>query len=351
MIKSIFLPCEPLTNGAGGYRVPFGAFRGYRVLIYIGKHAIFVAHGKTKDWMRNMTIAVLMSTYNGKDYLSEQLESLANQTVADQMTVYIRDDRSTDSTFEIIEQWREKLSIVLIRGENKGPAASFWELLMDPKIQADYYAFCDQDDIWDADKLECGIQRLKKDVHLAMCNCRLIDGEGNVFQEAWYEQEPKVNIIRQFVCGVVQGCAIVFTDALRRHMLENPVNCVPMHDNIVILHSLGFGKVHWEQTPKFSYRMHGKNVVAKGQKSLLKKLKTTWWNWKNSSRHSMSEVAAELLASPLNLTPEEVAYLNHVKTYRFSLRSKIYILKNAYTKSVPWQALRSYYIRVLLNLF
>ena len=301
--------------------------------------------------MSDMKIAVLMSTYNGEKYLSEQLESLANQTVADSMTVYIRDDRSSDKTFEIIEQWSKKLSIVLYKGENKGPAASFWELLMNPEIQADYYAFCDQDDIWDADKLEYCIQKLGEDVHLSMCNCRLIDGNGEVFQERWYEQAPHINIIRQFVCGAVQGCAIVFTDVVRKHILSLPLKCIPMHDTIVILHSMGLGKIYWEQEPHFGYRMHGNNVVAKDQKSLLRKLKTTWWNWKNSSKNSMSIVAAEMLASPLHLAQEERDYLNHVTTYRTSLKSKIYILKNAYTASVPWQALRSYYLRVLLNLF
>lgn len=306
---------------------------------------------KRKNGMNHMTIAVLMSTYNGEAYLSAQLESLANQTVADNMTVYIRDDRSTDATFEIIDRWRKELPIVLFKGENKGPALSFWELLMNPEIKADYYAFCDQDDIWDADKLECGIQKLKDGVHLYMCNSRLIDGDGKVFKEYWYEREPKVNVIRQFVCGVVQGCAVVFTDELRTHVLKQSITCIPMHDTVVILHSFGFGKVYWEQTPKLGYRMHGKNVVAKDQKSLLKKLKTTWWNWKNSSKNSMSKVAAELLASDPDLGPEEKNFLKHVQNYRRSAASKIYILRHAYTESVPWQAMRSYYIRVLLNLY
>jgi hypothetical protein len=143
----------------------------------------------------------------------------------------------------------------------------------------------------------------------------------------------------------------VFTDALRKHVTGCSITCVPMHDTVVILHSFGFGKVVWEQNPGISYRMHGKNVVAKRQKSLLKRLKTTWWNWKNGSKNSMSLVAEELLATPLNLTEKELCYLRHVTTYRTSLKSKFYILKNAYIKSVPWDALRSYYLRVLLNLF
>lgn len=298
-----------------------------------------------------MTIAVLMSVYNGETYLPQQLESLEQQTVADSMTVYIRDDGSSDATASVIEQWHTRLSIVWIPGENVGPAQSFWQLLTNPDIQADYYAFCDQDDVWDSDKLESGIQKLKDGVHLSLCNCRLTDGEGAVIQKRMYEAPPQINLMRQFVCGVAQGCAMVFTDTLRRYFLEQTITCIPMHDTIVALHAFGLGKVAWEEEPKFSYRLHEKNVVAKGNKSLLKKLKTTWWNWKNGSRFSMSEVAAELLDKPLQLTAKERKYLEHVTCYRTSLRSKIYILRNAYTESVPWRAVRSYNLRVLLNLY
>lgn len=298
-----------------------------------------------------MTIAVLMSTYNGEKYLSEQLESLANQTVADSMTVYIRDDGSTDTTFEIIDEWSKKLSIVLYKGENKGPAQSFWELLMNSDIQADYYAFCDQDDVWDADKLECGIRLLQDDVHLSLCNCRLTDDKGNTVQARMYDDVPVPRILRQFVCGMAQGCAMVLTKELRNYFLCHPISCIPMHDTIVALHAMGFGKVAWETEPLFGYRMHGANVVAKESKSLPKRLKTTWWNWKNGSKYSMSEVAEELLSKPLNLTEEERLFLIHVKNYRTTLKSKVYILKNAYTQSVPWRAVRSYYLRILLNLY
>lgn len=298
-----------------------------------------------------MTIAVMMSVYNGEAYLPQQLESLAQQTVADSMTVYIRDDGSSDATIAIIEQWCAKLSLVLLRGENVGPAQSFWKLLTNPDVQADYYAFCDQDDVWDPDKLESGIQKLKDGVHLSLCNCRLTDGEGAVIQERMYDTPPQINLMRQFVCGVAQGCSMVFTDSLRRYFLEQDISCVPMHDTIVILHALGLGRVAWEENPKFSYRLHEKNVVAKGNKSLLKRIRTTWWNWKNGSQHSMAEVAAELLDKPLQMTAEERQYLMHVTCCRTSLRSKIYILRNAYTQSVPWRAVRSYYLRVLLNLY
>ena len=76
-----------------------------------------------------MNIAVLMSTYNGHSYLNEQLKSLAQQTVAEDVTVYIRDDGSTDDTFKIIEKWKTRMAIVLYKESNAGPAMSFGNYL------------------------------------------------------------------------------------------------------------------------------------------------------------------------------------------------------------------------------
>lgn len=318
-------------------------------LIFLRKQKFCVVSILAKEG--SMMIAVLMSTYNGEAYLSRQLESLASQTVADDMTVYIRDDGSIDGTEQIVKNWSNRLAIRWIPGGNMGPARSFWSLLMNKDIQADYYAFCDQDDVWDPDRLEWGIAQLGNGVHLSLCNCRLIDSEGSVLKNRMYDNSPYISIIRQFVCGVMQGCAMVFTDELRKYFLNQPIQCIPMHDTVVGLHALGFGSVCWGQEPKFGYRLHGKNVVAKKNKSLISRVKTTWWNWKNSSKNSMADVAAELLRAPLSLTAEDRRYLTCVVKYKVSFRCKLYILQNMETRTVPFAAKRSYILRVLLNLY
>ena len=87
-----------------------------------------------------MTIAVLMSTYNGEKYIDQQLESLYNQTIKDSMSIHVRDDGSKDSTIAIIESWKDRLNIQMTVGNNVGPAESFWEMMMNKEISADYYA-------------------------------------------------------------------------------------------------------------------------------------------------------------------------------------------------------------------
>lgn len=300
-----------------------------------------------------MTIAVFMSTYNGGKFLDEQLASLANQTLADAMTVYLRDDGSNDNTLQIIHRWKDKLSIRLEKAENVGPARSFWELMTDRSIQADYYAFCDQDDIWDADKLETAVKQLRGPCHLYCCNCRIVDAQGKLLQPAMKEAAPRMDIPRVFVTGFIQGCAMVFTNELREFILGQHISCVPMHDVILMLYGPAYGKVFWDGTPRFSYRVHENNVTVKSQKSPLEKLRTTLRNWRNSSKNSMSTVAAQMLENDLQLSQKDRLYLSRMSAYRSGLLKRLWLIRYQDIQHIPdvtYRSLRSYKIRLLLGL-
>ena len=295
-----------------------------------------------------MKIAVLMSTYNGHSYLNEQLKSLAQQTVAKDVTVYIRDDGSTDDTFEIIEKWKTRMNIVLYKESNAGPAMSFWWLLMNPEIQADYYAFCDQDDVWDANKLEVAINHLNVDTHFYACNCRIINENGLIIDEIRCKEVPQISIKRLFVSGVTQGCSMVFDDALRRYIIEKKLQCIPMHDVVLMLYAMSFGKIYWDQEPHFSYRVHSHNVVAKSNKSMIKRMKTTLWNWKNSSKNSMSNVASEMLKNILNLNTSDQMFLKIVSEYK---NHRISLVRFAKYSKADSSSIRSFRIRILMGLY
>lgn len=295
-----------------------------------------------------MKVAVLMSTYNGHIYLNQQLESLSNQTVADKMTVYIRDDGSTDDTFEIIEKWKSKLSIVMYKGKNAGPAMSFWLLLMNSEIKADYYAFCDQDDVWDSDKMEVAINHLNGDTHFYACNCRIIDEKGFVTDEKRCKEVPDISIRRLFISGVTQGCSMVFDDALRQYIVEKEIQCIPMHDVVLMLYAMNFGKIYWDQEPHFSYRVHSNNVVAKSNKSILKKIKTTWWNWKNSSKNSMGTVAKEFIMNEESLSEMDKYFLKRIANYK---KNKIKVINLYKNERIEKSTYRSFLLRIVLELY
>lgn len=107
------------------------------------------------------TVSVVMCTYNGEKYLREQLDSLAGQSYP-VMELIIQDDGSNDETIEIINRYKERhpeLNIRLYRNSiNLGFNRNFFSAIL--KAKGDYIACCDQDDIWEACKLEMMIKNI-----------------------------------------------------------------------------------------------------------------------------------------------------------------------------------------------
>ena len=115
-------------------------------------------------------IVILLSTFNGADYLAEQLNSLLEQTYTN-FIIIIRDDGSTDDTKHIISKYVEKNEgkIYRLSGsyENVGPSASFCLLIqhvLEEKnslgLSRAYIMLCDQDDIWVNNKIEIQIAEM-----------------------------------------------------------------------------------------------------------------------------------------------------------------------------------------------
>lgn len=297
-----------------------------------------------------MKLAILMSTYNGEKYLSKQLESIAEQSVIDNITLYIRDDGSTDATYKIIEEWSKKIQIHLIKGKNVGPSKSFWELLTLREIEADYFAFCDQDDIWDSDKLECAVDKLKDNTHFYYSNCRLIDKNNQMINKNNRGNQSEISIPRLFIGGVTQGCSMVFTSELRNYIMSKKITCIPMHDIIVMLYAISFGEIYYDDEYRFSYRVHDSNVVAKNNKNLRERINTTYWNWNNSSKNSLALVASEMLENIKELQDDEVNFLRNMSCYRQRIACKLNLLFDKRIIKVPFAIARSYVMRIILNL-
>jgi len=102
--------------------------------------------------MKKIKVSILLSTYNGAKHLKEQLDSLYSQTYSD-IEIIARDDGSSDNTIEILKSYDVKF---LMTKENLGAKGSFAELLSYAVAYSDceYFMFCDQDDVWESDKVE-----------------------------------------------------------------------------------------------------------------------------------------------------------------------------------------------------
>ena len=111
-----------------------------------------------------MHIQIVMATQNGARFLREQLDSFVAQEHQD-WSLLVSDDRSTDSTRDIVAEFAERVpqEVRLVDGPGKGPAANFLFLLNHPNLGLFPTALSDQDDIWLPDKLSRFVAALGRD--------------------------------------------------------------------------------------------------------------------------------------------------------------------------------------------
>lgn len=299
-------------------------------------------------------VLVMLSIFNGEKYLNKQLESIYEQKTEHTIKLLVRDDGSTDSSLDIINGWRNKLDIEIIYdGKNLGPARSFMELFSHAE-DADYYAFVDQDDKWD----ECKIQNATRMIGntnekvLWFSNCRLIDSNDRIIDNTLHKKKPELNMISQLICGSAQGCAMVFNKPLFNFINNlNNINYF-MHDQLVMEYALACGKVIYDETSYFSYRVHSNNVIAKDGKTFYSKIKNTLQIWFGKKyRFKISSFAQELLDNVGYLMDEHVKeYFEQLSNCRNSIISRLYIIRSNLTRSSVVKATRSFKIKVILGI-
>lgn len=210
-----------------------------------------------------------MCTYNGQPYLSEQLDSFASQTFTN-WSLWASDDGSDDRTLDILEcygiAWgNERISIR--NGPRRGFAANFLSLACDPSIDADYYAFSDQDDIWNPGKLEVALSWLT-DVPLntpALYCARtlLVDEQNNEmgFSPIFRKPPSFSNALLQNIGG---GNTMVFNKSARDLLISAGVNLeIVSHDwwTYMVVSGCG-GRVLYDPSPNIRYRQHTQNLVG-----------------------------------------------------------------------------------------
>ena len=216
-----------------------------------------------------MQVAVLMSTYNGEKYIREQIDSILSQIKVN-VTLFIRDDGSTDSTVKIITQYTEKYSnIKLWVGENIGVGNSFMQLLYSLTDEFDYYSFSDQDDIWLNEKLERAIEKISKNTvpTLYVSNQILVDKNGRKLGMR-YVQKPDLSYMQTLSNNKATGCTMLWNKALNDRLTD--INARPskilldnrIHDVWISAVAGLIGEIVYDQNGYILYRQHENNVVG-----------------------------------------------------------------------------------------
>ena len=226
-------------------------------------------------------ILVLMSSYNGEKYIEQQIESIMNQTIADDITLRIRDDGSSDGTVNKIKQLQEKYrflnkeKIELIIGKNIGYNASFFELINGINIAEgySYYSLSDQDDIWLKSKLEYAVNSLSSEndeIPLLYASTSYLVNDD---LKPYGQTRRKVrdfsiyNIAIQNICP---GHTQVFNNSLLKLIKNNniDVNRIYVYDSWITNYAIIYGKIVFNNSSYTYYRQHMNNQFGYGSGKL-----------------------------------------------------------------------------------
>lgn len=213
-------------------------------------------------------VAILMTTYNAGAYLEQQLGSITKQS-HENWILCVSDDGSSDNTLEIVSSYKERLGkdrVYTFSGPRKGFAQNFLSLVCNPEIQADYYAYCDQDDVWDQDKLEAALRRLisvdKRIPSVYGSRTTLVDEHNNfIGYSTKFLKKPSIsNALVQSLAG---GNTMVFNDYTRQLLAKAGVVPVISHDwwTYLVVAACS-GVMIYDEVPHLRYRQHSQNLVG-----------------------------------------------------------------------------------------
>lgn len=219
-------------------------------------------------------VDILMSSYNGSQFIEEQLCSLLNQSHKG-INIIIRDDGSSDETRNIILNYVAKFPGKIKYFEDKenlGSSKSFLRLL--DFSRAGYFMFSDQDDVWCHDKVEKSLEKMKeiemsyvKDKPiLIFTDLKVVDVHLNVLSASlWETQKLDPNIAlhwkKLLAQNVVTGCTMMLNKCIKKY-IKPEMKFKIHHDQLLAVLASKHGKVSWIDTPTMLYRQHQANVLG-----------------------------------------------------------------------------------------
>lgn len=227
---------------------------------------------------RRSEATIVLATYNGGPYLASQVESLQLQTEPN-WDLLIRDDGSTDDTRAQVETFQrndERVTLWADDAERLGPARSFGRLLREAHSRGARYVFCcDQDDLWQSDKLVrilTAFQQAERDWGpetpvLVHSDARLVDAAGNDVGTTFAKKvappaAADARMLPSFLLGNrIPGCTLAVNRPLLDLAIPQP-DAVPMHDWWLALLAAAAGRVVWLPDSLVDYRQHGGNSVG-----------------------------------------------------------------------------------------
>ena len=220
-------------------------------------------------------IDILLATYNGQEFLREQIDSILNQSYQD-FNLIISDDSSEDETYKILKEYEKKDSrIRLFRQEkNLGLIQNFEFLLK--QVTSDYFMFSDQDDIWKENKIEKSINKLKQEkAALVYTDLEIVDKNLEIIYSSYWKYKNIYKKIKKYnnfealyLNNFVTGCTILAKSNYIKDIVPLPkTSKFMLHDYWTALVIASKDKIAYLDEPTIKYRQHKNNRVGSSRRS------------------------------------------------------------------------------------
>ena len=223
------------------------------------------------------TVAICMATFNGEQFINEQIKSIIDQTYKNWI-LFIRDDNSNDATAEMLKSWAEAVPdqiVVLTDPTLAGGSASknFAAIVnfIKSNYEFNYFMFADQDDYWLPEKIEKTLVKMKETEEkvggpiLVHTDLKVVDSELHILGDSFFKYRALKPEIKELSTLLVQnnvtGCTMMWNKLLNEITVLTDERVI-MHDWWFTLTACCFGTIVCLEEPTILYRQHGKNAVG-----------------------------------------------------------------------------------------
>ncbi|PTB96810.1 alpha-L-Rha alpha-1,3-L-rhamnosyltransferase [Marivirga lumbricoides] len=221
--------------------------------------------------MRKRKISVCLASYNGENYIEEQINSILCQ-LDNGDELIISDDSSTDNTVEIIKNLEDNRIVLLVDQKFKSPIFNFENALN--YCNGDFIFLSDQDDKWRENKVEVTLKYLN-DYDLVVSDCQIINENDEIINESFFALNgSKEGLLKNIVKNSYLGCCMAFKRRVLEKALPFP-DLLPMHDWWLGLIGEIYYKTFFASEKLIYYRRHQNNASSTSDKSsnnIFKKL-------------------------------------------------------------------------------
>ncbi|CAA6812953.1 MAG: Alpha-L-Rha alpha-1,3-L-rhamnosyltransferase (EC [uncultured Thiotrichaceae bacterium] len=230
-------------------------------------------------------ISIALCTYNGEEYLKQQMDSLLSQSYPN-LEIIISDDASTDQTVSILQSYSQANLFIFVNKKNLGFNQNFESCLK--KCTGQYICISDQDDEWHTEKIQQLYEKIKNHP-MVFSDSAFIDEKGKLLQTTMSQSlnrtfSPINSPLELVYCNIVSGHSMLFA----RKLLDK---ALPIPDSVFYDWWLAFvatttGEVQYLDAELVNHREHsGSAMLIHSQKNIL-----------DSKKHRRSKRHKELLA-------------------------------------------------------